>query len=238
MSQEIIDTPGVAARPVAKAPSPEDETTERKIQGRSPWLLAWERLRHDRVAMVSLVVIILIVLMAIFAPLVAKVTGHGVYEQFRETGLDPNGEPTGPGKEFWLGTDENGRDILVRIAYGARISLITGVIATGLAISIGVVVGIAAGYFGKAVDTVLARLIDVMLAFPFLMFAIALASRFGPSLKLTILVIGLFSWASVARIVRGQVLSIREKEYVEAAHSLGASDWRIMFVDIFPNVLA
>jgi peptide/nickel transport system permease protein len=210
----------------------------RKIEGRSPWQLAWERLRRDRVAVVSFVVILLIAALALTAPLISHWIGHGPFTQYRDTGLSPEGLPRGPSSKFLLGTDALGRDILVRIAYGARVSLIAGVIATGIAIGIGVVAGLAAGYFGKLVDTVLARLIDVMLAFPFLMFAIALTSIFKPSLTITILVIGVFSWASVARIVRGQVLSIREKEYVEAARSLGASDWRIMFIDIFPNVLA
>ncbi len=212
--------------------------TARKIEGRSPWRLAWMRLRRDRVAVVSFIVIILVALLAICAPLVAAAVGHGPYTQYRDTGLTPEGLPKGPSSQFLLGTDALGRDILVRIAYGARVSLIAGVVATGIAIVIGVVAGLASGYFGKLVDTLLARLIDVMLAFPFLMFAIALTSIFKPSLTITIFVIGVFSWASVARIVRGQVLSIREKEYVEAARSLGASDWRIMFVDIFPNVLA
>lgn len=220
-------------------PTPEaPPQTATAIEGRSPWALAWQRLRGDRVAMASLIVIVLIALMAIFAPVIASITGHGQNQQFRQTGLDPNGLPTGPGRQFLLGTDDLGRDIFVRIAYGARISLFTGVVATGLAVAVGVVMGLAAGYFGRAVDTVLSRVIDVVLAFPFLIFAIALASLYRPSLLLAILIISFFSWASVARIVRGQVLSLREREFVEAARSLGASDLRIMFVDILPNVLA
>jgi peptide/nickel transport system permease protein len=112
------------------------------------------------------------------------------------------------------------------------------VVATLLTVAIGVVVGLAAGFLGGWVDTVLARLVDVVLSVPFLLIAIALVSVTGPSLTVTVLVIGLFSWAAVARIVRGQVISLREREFVEAARSLGASNARIMFVDIFPNVLA
>jgi ABC-type dipeptide/oligopeptide/nickel transport system permease subunit len=208
------------------------------IEGRSPWLLAWQRLRRDRVAMISLVVIVLIVLMAIFAPAATWITGHPPNEQYRQIGLTPDGLPKGPSSQFWMGTDDLGRDIFVRIAYGARISLLVGVVATGIAVAIGVVVGLAAGFFGGFVDTVLARLVDVVLCVPFLLVAIALVSITGPGLSITILVIGFFSWASVARIVRGQVLSLREREFVEAARSLGASDRRIMFVDILPNVLA
>lgn len=208
------------------------------IEGRGPWRLAWERLRRDRVAMVSLGVIVLIALMAIFAPVFAAITGHGVDTQYRTTGLTPDGLPVAPNHTFWLGTDDLGRDILVRIAYGARISLAVGVLATILTVAIGVVVGLTAGYFGGIVDTVLARLVDVVLSFPFLLFVISLVSITGPSLLISVLAIGFFSWASVARIVRGQVLSLREREFIEAARSLGAPSARIMFIDVLPNVLA
>jgi ABC-type dipeptide/oligopeptide/nickel transport system permease subunit len=208
------------------------------IQGRSPFVLALRRLRRDKVAMISLAVIVLIVLMAIFAPVFASITGHPPNEQYRDIGLTPDGLPRGPNGTFWLGTDDLGRDVLVRIAYGARVSLLVGVIATAITVAIGVVLGLAAGFLGGLVDTVLARLIDVVLSVPFLLVAIALVSVTGPSLTVTVLVIGFFSWASVARIVRGQVLSLREREFVEAARSLGAGDTRIMFVDVLPNVLA
>ncbi|MGY4772996.1 ABC transporter permease [Kribbella sp. CWNU-51] len=208
------------------------------IEGRSPFILALRRLRRDKVAMISLVVIVLIVLMAIFAPVFAAITGHPPNEQYRDIGLTPDGLPRGPNGTFWLGTDDLGRDILVRIAYGARVSLLVGVIATAITVAIGVVLGLAAGFLGGITDTVLARLIDVVLSVPFLLVAIALVSVTGPSLTVTVLVIGFFSWASVARIVRGQVLSLREREFVEAARSLGAGDGRIMFVDVLPNVLA
>ncbi|WP_112249159.1 ABC transporter permease [Kribbella monticola] len=215
-----------------------DATPAKAIEGRSPFVLAIRRLRRDKVAMISLGVILLIVLMAIFAPVFASVTGHPPNEQFRDIGLTPDGLPRGPNGTFWLGTDDLGRDILVRIAYGARVSLLVGVIATAITVAIGVVLGLAAGFLGGIVDTVLARLIDVVLSVPFLLVAIALVSVTGPSLTVTVMVIGFFSWASVARIVRGQVLSLREREFVEAARSLGAGDTRIMFVDVLPNVLA
>ena len=189
------------------------------IEGRTPFQLAWQRLRRDRVAMVSLAVIVVIVLMAFLAPLAAVITGHPVNEQYRTTGLTPEGLPRGPSSEFWLGTDDLGRDILVRIAYGSRISLLVGVASTALTVAIGVVIGLTAGFLGGVVDTVLARLIDVVLSVPFLLVAIALVSITGPSLIVTVLVIGFFSWASVARIVRGQVLSMREREFVEATLS-------------------
>jgi ABC-type dipeptide/oligopeptide/nickel transport system permease subunit len=211
---------------------------EAKIEGRGPWRLAWERLKRDRAAMISLIVIVLVCLLAILAPVFASITGHPPNEQYRDIGLSPQGLPVAPNSTFWFGTDDLGRDVMVRVAYGARVSLGVGVVATLITIAIGVVVGLVAGFVGGLTDSVLARFIDVVLSFPFLLAAVALVSVIGPSLLVTILVISFFSWASMARIVRGQVLSIKEREYVEAARSLGAGDGRIMLVDIFPNVLA
>jgi ABC-type dipeptide/oligopeptide/nickel transport system permease subunit len=231
------------------APVAEGEAAK-KIEGRSPWVLAWQRLRHDRAAMISLAVIILIVLVAIFAPVLAAITGHGVYQQFRgpqpPIGLSVTGQPVGPSSAFLLGTDDQGRDILVRIAYGARISLFVGVVATAVVVLGGLVIGLAAGFFGGWVDSILARFMDWILAVPFLLFALSLASvvqihpigPIGPGLPVVIVVLGVLAWGSVGRIVRGQVLSIREKEYIEAARALGARPWRIMFIDILPNLLA
>lgn len=208
------------------------------IKGRSPWQLAWERLRRDKVAIGSVIVILLIVVMAIIAPLVARLTGHGYADTYPSIGLDPYGLPVAPSKTFVLGTDDLGRDVLVRTVYGARVSLIAGVVASGLAVLVGGFVGMVAGYFGTAIDTALSRFMDVILSFPLLLFAIALVSIVGPSLGVSILVIAFFSWATVGRIIRGQTLSLREKEFVEAARSLGASDFRIIFVDILPNLVA
>jgi peptide/nickel transport system permease protein len=223
--------------PLQEAPAP-PAARAGPIEGRSPWRLAWERLRHDRVAVASAVVIVLIVAMAFAAPLVARLVGHGPNAQFRDTGLSPQGIPVGPGTRFWLGTDELGRDVVVRIFYGARVSLIAGVLASSLAVTLGVVIGLLSGYLRGAVDGFLSRFMDVVLSLPYIVFAIALISVVGPSLVVSIVVIAFFSFAAVGRVVRGQVLSIVEKEFVEAARSLGAGDLRIMFVDILPNVLA
>jgi peptide/nickel transport system permease protein len=236
MSQSLVG----AAPPPTEPPSAAvtEGTAARKIEGRSPWRLGVERLVRDRAAMISLAVILLIVLMAIFAPLIAAATGHGPNQQFSSTGLTAIGQPKGPDGTFLLGTDDLGRDILVRIAYGARISLIVGVVATALTVAIGALVGLAAGYFGGLTDSVLARFMDWLLAIPFILLALSLVTIFGPSLVIVIVIIGFFGWASVGRIVRGQVMSIKEKEYIEAARALGASPWRIMFIDILPNVMA
>ena len=217
---EIVVSAASAGSGSIDAPAP--EVAAAKIQGRSPWRLAFERLRRDRAAILCAVVIVLIVLMAIFAPVFKLITGHPPNQQYFDTGLSLDGQPRSPNPTFWLGTDDVGRDVLVRIAYGARVSLIVGVVATFLTVTIGTLVGLAAGYFGKIIDTVLARLIDVMLSIPFLLFAISLASIFHAGLKVVIFVLAIFSWSSVARIVRGQVLSIREREYVEAARAMGA----------------
>jgi ABC-type dipeptide/oligopeptide/nickel transport system permease subunit len=219
-----------------------DETGEaavsRKIEGRSPWRLAYERLRKDRAAKIALGTILVIVLLAILAPVFAKILGHGPNQQFIDIGQNANGGPVPPSGTFWLGTDNNGRDLFVRILYGARISLLVGVLATGISVVLGVLFGLTAGYIGGFVDTVIARFIDVMLSIPFLILAISIAFISGASLWLVIGIIGVLSFTYPARIVRGQVISIKGREFVEAARALGAGPWRIMFVDILPNVMA
>ena len=210
----------------------------KSIRARGPWELAFERLRRDRAAVFSAAAIIGLVLLAILAPVIAGIIGHPPDAQYRETGLSPSGIPVGPNRTFLFGTDSLGRDVLVRAVYGTRISLLVGVASSVLAMLMGTLVGIAAGWFGGAVDTVLSRLMDVVLSLPVLMFALALVAVAGPSLSISIIVIAFFSWASVGRVVRGQTISIREQEYVRAARLMGASNARIMFVEILPNVFA
>jgi ABC-type dipeptide/oligopeptide/nickel transport system permease subunit len=208
------------------------------VSARSPWCLSVERLRRDRMAMITSGIIVLIVALAVGAPLVSMLVGHPPDMQYRDIGLTPDGLPKPPNRTFWLGTDDLGRDLMVRIAYGARISLMVSVVSTAATVLLGTLVGIAAGYYGGVVDTILSWLIDLVLSFPFLLLVIALVSITGPSLTLLVGVIALFGWSSVARVVRGQTLSLRRREFVEAALSIGASDLRIMGLDILPNVLA
>jgi peptide/nickel transport system permease protein len=216
------------------------EGGSRIIKGRSPFALAFDRLRRDRGAMISLFVILAIIAVAIAAPLLGVITGHGPNHQYRGlNALSADGQPHAPSGTFWFGTDDQGRDILVRTAYGARISLMVGFGATAITISVGLLVGLVTGYFGGLVDTVLARIIDMVLSIPYLLFAVALVAILGHiNIWIVMVVIAAFGWASVGRIIRGQVISVREREFVEAARSLGASDWRIIFVDILPNVIA
>jgi peptide/nickel transport system permease protein len=211
----------------------------RTIEGRSPLRLALARLRSDRIAWLAAGMIILMVLLALCAPLISAVTGHSPYNPDLVNGTNSFGQPYGPGQAgFVLGTDNVGRDILVRVAYGARISLLVGILATLLATVGGTILGLVSGYYGGWIDAVLARMMDAVLSFPYVLAAIVLAAVFGGSLPLTIGVIAFFSWAAIGRIVRGQTLSQKEKEYVEAARSIGAGSFRIMFVDILPNLIA
>jgi peptide/nickel transport system permease protein len=143
----------------------------------------------------------------------------------------------GPGSHFLLGTDDLGRDVLSRIIYGSRISLGIGIGATAISLVIGLAVGVVAGFYGGPIDTILSRFMDLVLSFPFLLLAIALVAKFGASFHLTLYILAFFGWPAIGRIVRGQVLALKEREFVEAARSLGAGDLRIMIVEITPNLL-
>ena len=221
------------------------------VEGRSPWQLFWRRFRRDRVAFVGLVLIGLMIAAALSAGLFAKyVVHHPDVNEFHFDMLDDYGLPLGPNKEFWFGADPQGRDLFLQVMYGARTSLIVAFFATGLEVVIGVVLGVIAGYFRGKVDTFISRTMDVVLSLPVLLLALGLVAACGlqpqgclgglikPGLLLVSYVIGLFSWPYLARIVRGQVLSLREKEFVEAARALGASNVRIMFREILPNLIA
>jgi len=215
-----------------------NSATNTMVRSRGPWALAFARLRHDRAALAAGVTLVGVLLLAVLAPVIARLVGHGPGDQFLDVGLSSSGIPIGPNRTFLLGTDSLGRDVLVRIAYGTRVSLLVGVLASALAVLVGTLVGIVAGWYGGLVDRALSRLMDVVLSLPFLVFALALVAVVGPSLTISVTVIAFFTWASVGRVVRAQALSIRELEYVQAARTLGASHARIMFVEILPNVTA
>jgi peptide/nickel transport system permease protein len=228
------------------------------IAARSPWQLFSRRFREDKVAMASLVFLALLVLIAIFAPLVVKILGAPDPNYRDQSSLDPVfATATGPSSDHLLGVDGLGRDVLSRTVYGARVSLLVAFSATALATIAGVITGLLAGYFRGWVDTLVSRSVDVLLAIPYLMLAIGLAAActftvggeggesggclgglIKPGLGVVIFVIAFTSWTYMARIIRGQTLSLREKEFVEAARSVGASNTRIIFQEILPNLTA
>ncbi|MGO9584151.1 MAG: ABC transporter permease [Acidimicrobiales bacterium] len=214
------------------------EDEELAVEGRTPLRLAWSRLRRDKVSMAALGFVVFICLVALFAPVLTALIGHGPNVQFSNTGLSIYGHPVGPSRAFLLGTDDLGRDVLSRLIYGARVSLEVGVGATAMALVLGLALGLVSGYYGGPIDALIARFMDIMLAFPVLLFALALVARFGASLTLIILVVAFFQWPLIGRLVRGQVISLREREFVEAARAVGASDLRIMLVEILPNLIA
>ena len=222
------------------------------IEGRSLGRIAWTRLKRDKVAMAGGVVIILLIVVAIIAPLIVKLLGHPPNEFHQNLTGDnnlPNGRWGGINRDFLLGVEpEKGRDIFSRILYGSRISLLIAFLATVLSVVIGTVMGMVAGYKGGWVDTAISRTMDVFLAFPLLLFALALVGVIpdhafgltGNGLRIAILIfiIGFFNWPYIGRIVRGQTLSLREREFVEASRSLGARPVYIVFREILPNLFA
>ncbi|KFL25332.1 ABC transporter permease [Devosia sp. 17-2-E-8] len=194
------------------------------------------RLLRDRATMAALAVIVLLVLAAICAPLIVALVGHGPNEQFRDIGLTPGGVPLPPNSTFLLGTDAVGRDLLIRLVVGTQITIFVAVTCALVAIAIGVVIGMLAGYHGGLLDTLLAGFIDVVLGLPLLITAIALVSVYGASFPIMMGTIIFFTWGPVARVVRNLVVSAREGEFVDAARMLGASDLRIMVREILPNI--
>jgi len=221
----------------------------KQIEGRSLGRIAWTRLKRDRVALAGAVVIVFLILVALFAGVINKFLGHPVNE-FHPEKVDPNlgGIPTpgtwgGMSWDFLFGVEPPfGRDLFTQIIYGSRVSLLVALAATAVAVIIGVVLGVVAGYFGGWIDSLISRLMDLVLSFPYLLLAIALISVLPPSLgwrmTVVICIIAFFSWPYIGRIVRGQTLSLREREFIEAAKSVGARSPRILFRELLPNLAA
>ena len=220
-------------------------------RARSSWELFRSRFKQDKAAMAGAVMLTILVVLALAAPLLSRLVGHGPNELFGDEMLTPDiGLPKGPNADFWFGGDSVGRDVFVRVMYGARTSLTVAIVATGLAALIGVTLGMIAGFRGGKTDTFISRLVDIVLSMPLLVVAIGVASvcsvssngclggLLQPGLSLVIGVIALFTWPNMARLVRGQALTLREREFVEAARSLGARGPRIMFRELLPNLLA
>lgn len=203
-----------------------------RIKGSGKAARVWQRLRRNRAGLLGLVVALGMVLMALLAPWLAP---YNPDQQFFE-GLTLEGKPLPPGGPFLLGTDLLGRDLLSRIIWGARASLLVGVVANGAAVLLGGLVGLASGYFRGWIGAVLMRFTDAMMAFPSLLLAIALAAILRPSLWIVALVIALVNWVQVARVIYAQTLSLAQREYVEAARALGASNARILLRHLLPHL--
>ena len=243
MSTTAAETAGVPDSPAPVGGDP-------SVAGRTPRQLFWSRIRRDRFAIAGFAFILLLVLVALFAPVFAAITGHGPNELFQRETTDIFGIPEGPTSSFWFGADNSGRDVFVRTIYGTRVSLMVGVVATAISVVVGVVFGVLAGFFGGWADSIVSRVTDIILAVPLLLFAIGIVAAcsttkegclYGtlkPGMTLVIVIISLFTWPFVARLVRANTLSLREREFVEASRSLGASNTRIMFKQILPNLVS
>jgi peptide/nickel transport system permease protein len=194
----------------------------------SPWARAVRRFRRHRLAVAGLVVLVVLSVMAVFAPVVGQHDpNRGDFRHINER----------PSREHWLGTDGNGRDYWSRLVYGARVSLSVGLVSTAIAAAIGTVLGALSGYYRGGVDLVIQRFTEMVMTFPTLMIIITLVAYIGPSIYNIMIVLGLLGWTSFCRVVRGQVLSVREVAFVEAARTIGARDHSIMFRHVLPNVL-
>jgi len=194
----------------------------------SYWKDAWRRLRKNKLAMAGLIILIVIALMAIFAPMFSQFTYDK--QHLSKTNVAPNGE-------FWFGTDDFGRDMWTRIWWGARISLFIGVTAALIDLVLGVIYGGISGYYGGKLDDVMQRVIEIIIAIPILIIAILLIMTIGPGISTIILAYALVGWTQMARLVRAQTLTLKENEYVLAARTLGASPWRIIIRHLLPNAL-
>ncbi|MDD5557476.1 MAG: ABC transporter permease [bacterium] len=204
-----------------------DPSRAAPLRGRSLWRLAWRRLLRNRMAVAGGIVVALIGLLALGAPLVSP---YG-YDETSPAQFNP------PSRAHPMGTDIHGRDVLTRVLYGARLSLAVGLVATLVSIVIGVTYGAVAGYAGGTVDDVMMRFVDVIYSLPYMFFVIILVAVFGRSVLLLFVALGAVQWLTVARIVRGQVLAVREKEFVQASRAVGAGHLRIIGNHILPNVL-
>ena len=209
------------------------------IQGRSLWVDAWQRLLRNRAAVVSIVLLGVIALMAVFAPLLSQYAYSDT--DYSAISCAPNWWTSSgvcnAGGTHWFGTDSLGRDLFVRVLYGARVSLSVGLVATLVSLMIGVAYGATAGYVGGRVDALMMRFVDVLYSLPFIFFVIILMVVFNRNFFLLFVAIGAVEWLTMARIVRGQTLSIKQKEFIEAARAGGVGTWGIIRRHVIPNVL-
>ncbi len=200
------------------------------VKGRSLWQDALARLLRNKAAVVSMVVLGVIALMAIFAPLLSPHPYDEIYWDRIQAGPDF-------ANAHWFGTDGNGRDMFIRVLYGARVSLAVGLLATTVSLVIGVTYGAIAGFLGGRIDNLMMRIVDVLYSLPFMFFVIMLMVVFGRNIFLIFVALGAVEWLTMARIVRGQTISVKRKEFIEAAQAGGVSNTKIIFRHVIPNVL-
>jgi peptide/nickel transport system permease protein len=220
------------------------------IQGRTQWQQIVRAFRTDRPAVAALIVVVVLAIVAICAPLISAAVGHGPNELFPDQLSASLGLPTGPSSHFFFGVDQVGRDVFVRCMYGLRTSLIVSLLSAVIATAFGVTVGMAAGYFGGWLDTLISRWADIFLALPVVLFAISISSvcsitargcldgTVQPGIGLVVAILSLFTWPYIARLVRGQTLALRQQEFVNAARGFGAPHLKVMFAEILPNLSA
>lgn len=197
-------------------------------QGTSPWRDAWHRLRRNRLALAGGVILVVMAVACVVGPWLSP---YNYYD------IDLNHTFAPPSAQHWLGTDQLGHDLLVRVLYGGRISLGVGLCATFVALTIGVIYGAVSGYVGGRLDAFLMRVVDILFALPFTIMVILLMVWFGRDIVLLFIAIGAVEWLTMARIVRGQVMSLKKMEFIEAARTLGYSDARIIFRHLLPNAV-
>ena len=207
---------------------PSTALLEQAEQGHSLWQDAWHRLKKNHMAVAGGIFILLMMITSFFGPMVVE---FGYQEQ------DLQLRESAPSTEHWLGTDKLGRDMLSRVLYGGRISLTVGLVATAVSLTIGVLYGTISGYCGGKIDALMMRFVDILYALPFTIFVILLMVFFGRDIRLMFLAIGAVEWLTMARIVRGQVLSLRQQEFIEACIALGLPMWKIVFRHLAPNVI-
>ena len=197
---------------------------------------AWKRFRKNKLALVGLVVIFVMVFAAIFAPIIVQNDPYSMLKDTESSVILKNMSPSASGTI--LGTDSVGRDEFSRLVYAARVSMSVGLVAVGISTVIGIFLGAISGYFGGATDMIIMRCVDVVNCFPVMFLIIIIATILKPSIYNIMIIIGLCNWTGTARLVRGEILRVREMEYVQAAVSLGATDFRIIFSHVIPNVMA
>lgn len=190
---------------------------------------AWHRLKKNKMAIASFIVLVILALVAIFAPLIAP------YDPYTQD-LSRMNEP--PSADHWFGTDDVGRDLLSRVIYGTQISMLVGVVCEAICVPIGVILGALAGYFGGWIDSVISRIIEIFSSFPMILFAIAVMFILGPGVMNVFIAIGVIGWTGLARMIRGQIMQVKEKEFIEAARASGASNMKIIFRHLIPNCLS